>query len=446
MLLFPPAPPAHGTLLVLASARAGVEVAPGLPVRLPGSSRVLATLAGRVPGAPDQRSLVAVDVAPGHYAGILAGARSIPADIVITAGQVTPVLLAVDAGGLLPAGVYVGHDGVNLGLSELGGKLTPLPDFRLSDQDGRSLDRAALLGRPVVLAAFHTTCHETCPLYTGMLLQLRQRMGERVRIVEVTTDPVQDTGPVLAAYGRRVGADWTFATGSPGDVADFWANFGVTLNAGDSHDSLVVLADEHGFQRAAWRGVPDVGGTLPPELFSSLSAAGLGEVRARGEGWSAQSLADALDTLGGFGGDRQTEAGGKPAPDFTLTGFDGRRVAMTELRGRPLVINFYASWCPPCAAELPLVAQASAEHPDVQFLLVDWFNDDPGRAHQLIERAHATTALAAVDYEGTVGRRFGVSGLPTTVFVRPDGTVDAIVRAQLDQATLAGHLAQLGAR
>lgn len=446
LLLVPPSGATRkGTVLVLATSVSGADVNPAVRLRLAGRGEDLGTLRGAVPPAPEQRRVAAVEVAPGRYAGILAGAEAVPAEIVVVAGQVTPVLVVTGGQGIRPAGVYAGNSAVNLGLAELGGKLAPLPDFQLTGRDGRALDRAALLGRPVVLAAFHTTCRETCPLYTGVLLQLRRQAGDRVHIVEVTTDPVTDTPGVLDEYARRVGADWTFATGTPAQVAAFWSEFGVTLSSGDSHDSLLVLADEHGFQRAAWRGVPDVGGTLPPALFSSLSGQGLAEVRSRGEGWSAQAVVDALGTVAAFGGARQSEPGGRPAPDFVLAGFDGRPLTMGDLRGRPAVINFFAAWCPPCGAELPLFEAAAQRHPQVQVLLVDWHNDDPGRARQLLDRARARTPRAAIDFDGSVGRQFGVAGLPTTVFVRADGTIDSVVRAQLDEATLAGHISQLGA-
>lgn len=445
LFIFPPAARTAktGTVLVLVSAAQPVQLAGSLPIRLAGAKSDLADVRGAVPAAPDQRQVAAADVEPGSYPGLVVGGQTIPAAIDIVAGEVTPVLLSMDAQGVLPAGIYVGNDGVNLGLSELGGKLTPLPDFTLTDQAGRRVSRASLLGTPVLIAAFHTTCHETCPLYTGALLQLRQRVGDRVRILEVTTDPSVDTPAVLTDYAKRVGAGWTFATGSPRDMAAFWAPFGVTLSSGDVHDSTMLLADEHGFERVVWRGVPDVGGTLPPELFTTLSGAGQAEVRSHGEGWSAQSVADALTTISTFGGARQTDPGGKAAPDFTLVGFDGHPVALAALRGKPVVLNFFAAWCGPCQTELPLLQQTAARHPEVQFLLVDWFNDDPGRARQLLGASHVVIPVAASDPDGAVGRQYGVIGLPTTVFIRGDGTIESVVRAQLDAGTLNGHISNI---
>src|SRR5256886_9537088 len=85
-----------------------------------------------------------------------------------------------------------------------------VPGFTLTDQAGRAFTRDSLLGRDTVIAAFHTTCRETCPLYTALMFQLRKNAPE-ARLVEVTTDPDTDTPAVLAEYRQRIGADWTFA-------------------------------------------------------------------------------------------------------------------------------------------------------------------------------------------------------------------------------------------
>ena len=71
---------------------------------------------------------------------------------------------------------------------------------------------------------------------------------------------------------QRIGADWTFATGSLEAITEFWAPFGVQPSAGDSHTSALVLVDAHGYIRAGYVGVPDVG-TLPKSLPATASPA-----------------------------------------------------------------------------------------------------------------------------------------------------------------------------
>lgn len=434
--------PAAGTILVLVSAPAATSLAAPLDVAVIGAPRSKTTVQGSVPAAPAYRQVGRVAVAPGAYGGVQLGGVTVAQAIRVDAGQVTPVLVAVDAAGPIPGGVYAGNDQFNLGLSELAGKLVPLPDFSLVDQDGAALDRARLLGKPVVIAAFHTTCHETCPLYTGTLLQLRQKVGDSVRIVEVTTDPVTDRPSVLAAYARQVGADWTFATGTPRQVEAFWEPFDVTLSAGDTHQSVLIVADAHGYQRIAYRGAPDVGGQLPPALVTQLDGAGFEQLASHGTGWGAQSVADALGTIESASAARATTAGGGRAPVFTAPGLDGHRVLMDAYQGRPLVVSFFASWCSPCQQELPLLERFAQRDSKAQFVLFDYM-DDPGAATRLLQRTGVRTPVVAVDQDGRYGREYGVFGLPTTVFVRGDGTIEGTVRAQLDEATLRGHLAAI---
>src|SRR5438094_8582871 len=121
-----------------------------------------------------------------------------------------------------------------------------MPAFDLTDQAGRTFNLDAIAGKDVVIAAFHTTCHETCPLYTALLLQLSRHKQGALLLVEVTTEPGTDTPGVLAAYARQVGADWTFATGTDAQVAAFCTPFGVAIATGDSHTSPLALLARHG--------------------------------------------------------------------------------------------------------------------------------------------------------------------------------------------------------
>lgn len=444
--LFVPPPQPEGTLLVLATSTTGSSVSTPVPVAVVAGPSTTLDVSGPIPKAPDQRELKRIPVPAGTYAGLRVGGAIVQPSIRVVAGQVEPVLLVFDASGLVRGGVYAGNDEVNLGLQEAAGLRTPLPDFSLVDQAGQPVNRASVLGQDTVFAAFHTTCHQTCPLYTGLLLQLRQRLGNGVRIVEVTTDPITDTPAVLGAYAKRVGADWIFATGSPDQVAAFWKPFGVNLSAGDSHDSTLFVADRHGFQRIFFRGVPDAGGSLPPVLSTQLDAEGHAELNSHGSGWDAQSVADQLKLIAGLSAAVAGTADasvGSAAPPFAGVGFDGRRVALDQFAGRPVVLSFFASWCGPCQTELPLIQRVAAEHPKVQFVLVD-SRDTNGPA--ILAATHVTTPAVINDYDNSINQAYRVSLLPETFFIRADGTVEGVVRQELDAATLRGHVAALEAK
>src|SRR5207245_8942416 len=89
--------------------------------------------------------------------------------------------------------VYAGNDEVNLGLGELAGKFVAMPGFDLVDQSSRAFDSSSTAGKDVVIAAFHTTCHETCPLYTALFSQLANNIPASVTLAQVTTDPEADS-------------------------------------------------------------------------------------------------------------------------------------------------------------------------------------------------------------------------------------------------------------
>ncbi len=126
---------------------------------------------------------------------------------------------------------------------------------------------------------------------------------------------------------------------------------------------------------------------------------------------------------------------GRPAPWVELPGLRGGRVRLAELRGRPVVLNFWASWCPPCLAEMPEFERVHRRLGDrVAFLGVNQ-RDQAHAAEQLARRSGVTYPLA-VDAAGRAFDAFGGLGMPTTVLIRADGTVADIFAGQLDEALL----------
>jgi cytochrome c biogenesis protein CcmG, thiol:disulfide interchange protein DsbE len=126
---------------------------------------------------------------------------------------------------------------------------------------------------------------------------------------------------------------------------------------------------------------------------------------------------------------------GRALPNLVLRDFDGGELTFGDYAGRPLVVNFWASWCPPCAAEMPdfeRVHESVGER--VAFLGVN-MRDDRNLAEDLAESTGVTYRLAE-DPQGRLFQTFETAGMPTTVFIDADGTVVDVVAGQLTEAEL----------
>lgn len=126
---------------------------------------------------------------------------------------------------------------------------------------------------------------------------------------------------------------------------------------------------------------------------------------------------------------------GRPAPRVELPGLRGGQVRLADLRGRPVVLNFWASWCPPCLAEMPEFQRVHRRLGDrVAFLGVN--QRDQAQAAERLARSSGVTYPLALDAAGRAFDAFGGLGMPTTVLIGADGTVADIVSGQLDETLL----------
>ena len=432
----------NGTLLVAVSGHTAGSL-PATQVRLHGGSgwSNLGSVSGDVPAAPGERDLLVVNVPVGDYDGVGLGDDVATVRVTVVRNQVVPVLLGIDAGHIITGAAYAGNDQVNLGLGELAGKFVTMPPFQLQDQSGKTIDNASVRGDDLVIAAFNTSCHQTCPLYTALFFQLARHLPDGVRLLEVTTDPANDTASALHTYARSINASWTFGTGTREQLDAFWKPFGVDLASGDVHTSTLALVDRHGYVRLVYRGVPDVGHNVPPALITQLSAAGLGELASGGDGWGSGEVLQALLTITGPEQPSSTSTGGQ-APAFSLKATDGSIVSLSDLSGKVLVINFWATYCPPCRAEMPMLVRVVGASANTPLVLID--EGDSSDAARGFLNALGITRQALLDSDLSVGHQYGAIAYPTTVFVRPDGTIAARQVGQLDERVLAAELASLG--
>lgn len=114
------------------------------------------------------------------------------------------------------------------------------------------------------------------------------------------------------------------------------------------------------------------------------------------------------------------------APDFTITGFDGRTVTLSELRGQVVIINFWASWCPPCREEAAYLEQTWRKYKDqgVIFIGVDWV-DTKKEALAYIEEFDITY-INGPDIGTRISQAYNIKGVPETFFIAKNGELRGV--------------------
>lgn len=130
---------------------------------------------------------------------------------------------------------------------------------------------------------------------------------------------------------------------------------------------------------------------------------------------------------------------GKPAPDFALTDLDGNTVSLSALRGRPVVLNFWASYCQPCVTEHPTFTAAAKHYRgEVEFLGII-YQDSEERISKFNQQLGAW-GRSLVDPGGKVAIAYGIYGPPETFFIDRDGIIRlkviSAVHPQLMKETL----------
>ena len=151
--------------------------------------------------------------------------------------------------------------------SEIGRRLVnkAVPDFKLTDQDGKPFQFRSTRGKLVLVTFIFTTCPDVCPLLTAKLAAIQRTMEEKkitaYSLLSITTDPERDTAPALKEYAGHFKADvrnWSFLTGSRQDIAKVWKLFGVNVTKNESgqvqHTSLTTLVDRQGNRRVDYYG------------------------------------------------------------------------------------------------------------------------------------------------------------------------------------------------
>jgi peroxiredoxin len=179
-------------------------------------------------------------------------------------------------------------------------------------------------------------------------------------------------------------------------------------------------------------------------LAASLLYWGYGRLRDEPE--------EALQSIPAFSGTAESGLGslsldtenlpqiGDPAPDFELLNMSGETVRLSDYLGRPVILNFWATWCAPCRLEMPELQRAQAEFGDEgPAVLAINQEESAERVGEFLDEV-GLTLPTLLDSDAAVGKTYGAFFLPTTVIVDQDGHVAAIHRGMISRDELDEYL------
>lgn len=176
-------------------------------------------------------------------------------------------------------------------------------------------------------------------------------------------------------------------------------------------------------------------------LVAALAVAGCGAAAptATGEGSGGFAVASTAKV-------NNRDAGlnvGDQAPDFVLLQADGNATKLSDLRGQPVVMNFWASWCVPCREEMPEIIRAYQAHQD-QSLAVLGINaqESAEQARRFVDNLQIPFPVV-LDIHGEVMQLYQVRGLPTTWFIDREGRIVARHAGLLTKPLLEKYLAEI---
>lgn len=132
-----------------------------------------------------------------------------------------------------------------------------------------------------------------------------------------------------------------------------------------------------------------------------------------------------------------------PAPDFTLATLDGRAQKLSDLRGKVVLINVWATWCPPCRAEMPAIQTSYAHLREQGFIVLAVNLQEDPRTVAAFMQQYGLSFPALLDLDGQVSATYQARVLPSSFFVDKRGVIRAVYRGPMPRSVIDGTATQL---
>lgn len=223
---------------------------------------------------------------------------------------------------------------------------------------------------------------------------------------------------------------------------DSWAGAAVLMGIVAARAGHVLLHWDS-FGEEPWRGLAIwQGGFHLPSALLGIAAATAWFARCL-RFVAAAALALGLAALAGNVTLHLTRATyGQQAPVTRMATLDGKMSSIRDFHGRPVVINLWATWCPPCRREMPMMARLAAERSDVEFLFINQ-GENAAKVQAFMQRDKLALPNVLLDAAMEVPRHYGTIGLPVTLFLRRDGSLAHLHTGEISREALIGGIEAL---
>jgi peroxiredoxin len=135
---------------------------------------------------------------------------------------------------------------------------------------------------------------------------------------------------------------------------------------------------------------------------------------------------------------------GQPAPDFILENLEGQSITLSEFRGTPVLLNFWASWCGPCRSEMSFLQEIYTERSELQVtLLLVNIGESQAKVKDFMTALNLTMPVL-LDSETTISTMYGISAIPTTYFIDEAGILQSrVIGAFANKAQIENEISKI---